>query len=388
MKKLIYTSLFIAMAAVTGCTGTATTGGENNAFILNGNATGLDGEYLYLAYEANNGMTKDSALVANGQFKFVGNLAYFMTEGTLFTKEGERPSNSTKAPRTHLYLEATKMTINLDGNDFGNVRLKGSLTQEQVDSVYTPLIPLLEEANKLQYNELRTEKDPEKLAAYKKRIQEIGQQYTTAIENFIKTHPESYFTVKQLSIRTGSMSLEEIEEAYNKLSPKLKASRAGNDIKKELDILKAVAPGQPAPDFTTTDINGEKLSLSDLRGNVALLDFWASWCVPCRKSNPHLLELYKKYHEKGFEILCVGDNDGSEPAWKKAIEDDGTQAFRHVLRGLKRTPEGRYDKSNDISEKYAIHYLPTKFLIDREGKIIGKMEDAEIDAKLKEIFGE
>ena len=265
MKKLIYTSLFIAMAAVTGCTGTATTGGENNAFILNGNATGLDGEYLYLAYEANNGMTKDSALVANGQFKFAGNLAYFMTEGTLFTKEGERPSNSTKAPRTRLYLEATKMTINLDGNDFGNARLKGSLTQEQVDSVYTPLIPLLEEANKLQYNELRTEKDPEKLAAYKKRIQEIGQQYTTAIENFIKTHPESYFTVEQLSIRTGSMSLEEIEEAYNKLSPKLKASRAGNDIKKELDVLKAVAPGQPAPDFTTTDINGEKLSLSDLR---------------------------------------------------------------------------------------------------------------------------
>ena len=129
MKKLIYTSLFIAMAAVTGCTGTATTGGENNAFILNGNATGLDGEYLYLAYEANNGMTKDSALVANGQFKFAGNLAYFMTEGTLFTKEGERPSNSTKAPRTRLYLEATKMTINLDGNDFGNARLKGSLTR-------------------------------------------------------------------------------------------------------------------------------------------------------------------------------------------------------------------------------------------------------------------
>lgn len=388
MKKLIYASFFIAMAAVTGCTGTAATSGENNAFILNGNATGLDGEYLYLAYESNNGITKDSALVTNGQFKFTGNLAYFMTDATLFTKEGERPASSTKVPRTNLHLEATEMSIELNGNDFSNARLKGSLTQEQVDSVYTLLKPLLEEANDLHYNKLRTEKDPEKLAAYKKRVQEITQQYTTAIENFIKTHPDSYYTVEQLSMRTGRMSLEEMEEAYNKLSPKLKASRAGNAIKKELDVLKSVAPGQPAPDFTTTDIKGEKLSLSDLRGKVVLLDFWASWCVPCRKSNPHLLELYKKYHDKGFEILCVGDNDSSEAAWKKAIEDDGTQAFRHVLRGLKRTPEGGFDKSSDISEKYAIHFLPTKFLIDREGKIIGKMNDEEIDTKLKEIFGE
>ena len=264
MKKLIYASFFIAMAAVTGCTGTATTGGENNAFILNGNATGLDGEYLYLAYEANNGMTKDSALVANGQFKFAGNLAYFMTEGTLFTKEGERPSISMKAPRTNLHLEATEMTIELNGNDFSNARLKGSLTQEQVDSVYTPLIPLLEEANKLQYNELRTEKNLEKLAEHKKRVQEIRQQYTTAIENFIKTHPDSYYTVEQLSMRTGNMSLEEMEEAYNKLSPKLKASRAGNAIKKELDVLKSVAPGQPAPDFTTSDLSGYKLVIAPM----------------------------------------------------------------------------------------------------------------------------
>lgn len=380
MRKLIYLSLFIAMAAVTGCTGTAATGGENNAFILKGSAEDMNGEYLYLCYESDKGQIKDSALVTDGQFKFGGNLAYFMTDAVLLAKTGER-----KACR--LYLEANEMFIQLKKGDLANAQLKGSRTQEEADSLFKPLQSLLEESKKLQDGEIRTEKDPEKLVVYQKRVEEISQKYTETINHFIETHPESYITVEQISRRSSSMSLEELESAYNQLSPNLKISKAGCDMKKELDTQKTIAPGQLAPDFTTTDINGKPFSLSDLRGKVVLLDFWSSSCVPCRKSNPYLLELYKKYHDKGLEILCVGDNDNYKSAWKKAIEDDGIQAFHHVLRGLKRTSDG-FDRSADISVKYAVHFLPTKFLIDREGKIIGKMKDAELNAKLKEIFGE
>ena len=385
MGKLVYFSLFITLAVVTGCTGTAATGGDDNAFILTGNAEGMDGEYLYLYYESDKGQVKDTALVADGQFIFAGNLAYSMTNAVLLTQTRENPSNASRSCR--LYLEAEEMTIYLKKDDFINARLDGSRTQEEADSLFKPFRSLLEEAKKLQDGELRTEKNPEILAKYQKRVEEIHQKYAETINLFIETHPDSYITVEQIASRSSSMSFEELEKAYSQLSPKLKASKAGCDMKKELDALKAITPGQIAPDFTTTDINDKTFSLSDLRGKVVLLDFWSSSCAPCRKSNPHLLELYKKYHDKGLEILCVGDNDNYKSSWKKAIEDDGIQAFHHVLRGLKRTPDG-FDHSTDISIKYAVRYLPTKFLIDQEGKIIGKMKDAELNAKLKEIFGE
>ena len=126
-----------------------------------------------------------------------------------------------------------------------------------------------------------------------------------------------------------------------------------------------------------------------LKGKYVILDFWASWCVPCRQSFPHVKELYEKYHQKGLEVFCVADNDDSEDAWKKAIEKDGVEMFIHVLCG-RENDQGmqKPDYSGDISKAYAVHFLPTKYLIDNEGKIVGKFDDVTLDIKLKEIFDE
>ena len=161
------------------------------------------------------------------------------------------------------------------------------------------------------------------------------------------------------------------------------------EVAKELETLARVQPGEPAPDFAKEDVNGKPFRLSDLRGKYVVIDFWASWCVPCRKSNPHMKEMYAKWHDKGLEYVYVADNDSNPDNWRKAIKEDGLEAFHHVLRGLKvdRSNGGyKFDRTNDISEKYAIHFLPTKYLIDREGKIVGKFESDELEAKLKEIF--
>ena len=105
---------------------------------------------------------------------------------------------------------------------------------------------------------------------------------------------------------------------------------------------------------------------------------------------PNVKEIYKKYHDKGLEVFCVADNDTQEDVWQKAIKDDGVEMFHHVLRGMKIIDRKTYklDRTNDISDKYAIHFLPTKYLIDKDFKIIGKFNDEELDNKLKEIFGE
>jgi len=121
-----------------------------------------------------------------------------------------------------------------------------------------------------------------------------------------------------------------------------------------------------------------------------LLDFWASWCVPCRQGNPHLISVYNKYKDAGFEIIGISDDDRNEAAWKKAVEQDQIQIWKHVLRGLK-MENNVIDRSQDISEHYGIHTLPTKILIDPQGVIIGRYgsgggSDADLDAKLNAVF--
>ena len=144
-----------------------------------------------------------------------------------------------------------------------------------------------------------------------------------------------------------------------------------------------------ATDFSTIDINGNTLKLSDKKGKYVLLHFWTSWCVPCRKGNPHLKELYLKYKDKEIEFIGIADDDRAEDAWKKAVEKDGIGIWKHVRRGLK-YENGVFDRSTDISDNFGIHTLPTKILIDPNGIIIGRFEEeaGPLDKKLKEVFGE
>ncbi len=103
---------------------------------------------------------------------------------------------------------------------------------------------------------------------------------------------------------------------------------------------------------------------------------------------PHVKALYDKYHSKGLEVICVADNDNDNDAWKGAIDQDKTGDFIHVLRGLKMTENGGFDMSEDISDGYDVHYIPSKFIIDAEGNFVCcKASDEELDSKLKEIFG-
>ena len=173
----------------------------------------------------------------------------------------------------------------------------------------------------------------------------------------------------------------------------LQQTQAGKDIAEEIRKLAAGSPGSPAADFTAKELNGSTFSLSALRGKYVLIDFWASWCVPCRKSMPHVRELYERYKGKGLEVLAVSDDDHDSTVWKKAVAKDGTGIWHNVLRGFdmdKRMKNLPNDK--DISEKFGIHSLPTKILIDPQGTIIGRYdqgtdeEAAAMDKKLADLL--
>ena len=225
--------------------------------------------------------------------------------------------------------------------------------------------------------------------ALKVKMAPLQEQAARLEADFVKSHPDSYVSLQLLMYQTSRMDYEEARAIYDGFSDRVKACRMAAQVLAEINALQLGVPGTEAYPFETTDIDGKPFRLADLRGKVVLLDFWASWCAPCRASNPHLKELYAEYKDKGFEIVCIADDDSSLDAWHKAIEKDGIGAFRHVLRGLK-WKDGKPDKSADISEHYGIHFLPTKILVGKDGMIVGRYgggEEEQLDAKLAEIFG-
>lgn len=355
-------------------------------YLLNGSIQGVDGQYIYMAYAPNDTTTvKDSALIANGTFEFKGSLDKPYRSVSLYMGD---PYDYMNRQRCGFYMEPKAMTITIDTATFSKPTITGSFTQAQVDSLEAEVARIMNEAKPIQ-DAIAAETDHEKASALREQMEPYYEQAKKAQLAFLKTHPDSYAAPYYMRFLMGNMTYQEIKEIYGNFSSNVKKYGDVKEIEEELASLAKVQPGQPAPDFVTLNINGDSIRFSEaVKGKYVLLDFWASWCVPCRKSFPHVKELYKKYHNKGLDVFCVADNDGQPDVWRKAVKDDGVEMFHHVLRGMKIIDRKTFkmDKTNDISNKYAIHYLPTKYLIDKDFKIIGKFNDEELDAKLEEIF--
>jgi thiol-disulfide isomerase/thioredoxin len=188
------------------------------------------------------------------------------------------------------------------------------------------------------------------------------------------------------------MKYEEARKMYENLADTFKSTELAKQVENEIENMKKGIPGAAAGDFNTADINGKPIKLADFKGKYLLIDFWASWCVPCRKGNPHLVEIYSKYHKDGLEILGVADDDSNPDAWKKAVEKDQIGMWHHVLRGFKMNREtGEMNGENDISEGYNISSLPTKILVGPDGTVVGRFgsggeKDEDLDKMLAEVF--
>lgn len=205
------------------------------------------------------------------------------------------------------------------------------------------------------------------------------------LENeFIRSNPDSYVSLHLLTSLKTSMPLEEYEQLFLKLDEKVRNTDLGNITFEQISTAKKSSPGHPAPDFSKKDKDGNTIRLSDLKGKYVLIDFWGTWCMPCRKSHPHLVKLHKTYAPRGVQFINVAHefDTRNRHYWLKAIEEDKL-TWTQIL-----NDEGL--KECDLVNLYAVTAFPTKILIDPEGKIVARYsgDSKALDEKLEAIFKE
>ena len=224
----------------------------------------------------------------------------------------------------------------------------------------------------------RSRSDESEVARFTEREVDGFNQHRRELNDFTLDQLRGSAALYAASLRwDGDYRLDELAaavEAYAKLQPAAEIARL---LTERIARFRSLAIGAVAPELVGPTLDGTTLKLSDLRGRIVLVDFWASWCGPCRVENRHYTELYRRYRDAGFEILAVSV-DQSGPAWKAAIAKDGA-TWRHLsdLTGWK-TP---------LAAVYNVAALPASFLLDQNGKIIAKdLRGSRLTAQLEQVF--
>ncbi len=308
---------------------------ESGKYRIIGTVLGLDNGDVYM--EMYPGI--DTIKIKNGKFEIEKGIKGVVKEIGFKKKIDSKPNENLS-----LYIEPKIMELTIDYNDLSKSVLIGSNTQKEQEKIL----------------QIQTdfEKEPLKM--------------NMEIVNFIKDNPKSYVSMMYMFSLLSEFKYEEAKDIYEGLPKVHQETRFGKMLKPRIEAMKKGIPGVLAGNFNTIDINNKSIKLSDFKGKYLLIDFWASWCIPCRKGSPKLLKLYDKYKSKGLIVLGVSDDDKDPKEWRKAVEEDKVNVWLHVLRGYK---PGDLNNEKDISEGYNINSLPTKILVGPDGVILGRYGD-------------
>lgn len=336
MKKHLVVSLFLI-----SCITYSSIGQNDSKFSIYGKTKDISNGTTLLLQNPLTNKFIDSVKVLDNTFVLNTQLNDFPLKLILF-----RDDSTAKI----FWAENKKMTFDSSNSSFDNAVVNGSIT----DSLTTSL--------KAKYKELKS-----------------YEEIVSCELEFIKNNPNSILSAHNLSIMAQVFGQKESTELFNKLSTKNKQSQYGKIVSDFLALQIAENPqiGEKYVDFTMNNQNGEQKKLSELNGKYILLEFWASWCIPCREENPELVRVYNKFKEKDFEIFAVSLDENKEN-WIKAIGKDNLN-WKHVS-----DLEGKNNKASLI---YAVNAIPDNILIDKNGVIIARnMRSDKLDKLLSELL--
>ncbi|HEY2650040.1 MAG TPA: TlpA disulfide reductase family protein [Puia sp.] len=363
MKKYV---IFLSLVA-----GTVQAQQQNPAaFHIEGHVKGVSEKSLVSITDAN----KPTDTLARGKV----NGGVFVLKGHVNEPSLVILNFSSAQKKSSLFIGNESITVNGDIENLGTLQVKGSVSEADFiifEQTFNNYFAQLNQLSQLSNSPDAASKRDSIGEAYQKVAMEIQSR----VDNFIQQKKASYVSPFLLVVVNQlSDDVFLLERRFNSLSPDVQQSVYGSYIRQQIDNGKVGAIGTEAMDFIQADTAGIPVSLSSFKGKYVLVDFWASWCKPCRMENPNVLSAYERFKAKNFTVLGVS-LDRTREAWIKAIQDDKL-AWSQVS-DLKFW-------NNAVAQQYRIQQIPQNFLIDPNGKIVGKnLRGADLDSKLCALLG-
>ncbi len=362
MKNLFWLAIF---AFLIGACST-----NNTQFTINGNIDGLP-----------DGLVKLSNIV-DGNLNIVDSThslgGIFTMSGTIKSPELYFLSFENQRGRVQFFLDNSE--INVSG-PVENPKIRGSEPQALFDEFSSTLekYSLLRKDIYEEYKVAQEAGDKKTMGEIEEQFNKIEEEEKDYIQNFAKTNNNSVVS-PHIALRYNYyFNLAQLEEVVSLLDASIEGSKYVDNLNAKIEKLSSVQKGKLAPVFIQNDTLGNPVSLEDFRGKYLLIDFWASWCGPCRAENPNIVEVFQKFKDKGFDILGVS-LDRNKARWIAAIAEDNL-TWTHVS-------DLKY-WDNEASKLYAVSSIPANFLLDPNGLIIAKdLRGEDLQDKLEGIFSE
>jgi peroxiredoxin len=346
--------------------------GGGSSYTLDGKLTNLKDSVLYLARQENGVPSFDTLKVKDGRFSFSGK-----TTKPVFAQI----VTADQRAGFPLFLEPGHIKISGDADSMrvGQIKVTGTPNNEDLGQFMAIQQPFIHKIMGMQqaYMSARMTGDTATVSHIENTMDSIQNVITVKMRSFIKDHPRSVVSALALQNMMNNLDDSSLNALYSGLDTSIQHSTFGELIGKKLADEKKTSIGQQAPDFTMDDTTGKPVSLASFHGKYVLVDFWASWCGPCRAENPNVVKAYQKYKDKNFTILGVS-LDKTKDAWEKAIRDDHL-TWHHVS-------DLQY-WDNAAARLYGVQAIPANFLIDPSGKIIAKnLRGDELDHELAQVL--
>lgn len=382
--KLIKMKQLFLMLTLFTFLGSCNKAGENE-YIVTGTINEIDGKTVILEKQDETGQITpiDTVKIESGKFTFKGTA----NEPEMYLIQVEAVQG--KLP---FILENgdIEMTVNKDSINIAKV--SGTYNNDELTSYKEAGMKIQKKMMKFQQdntakmNEAQQKKDTVVMNSLREEYGAFEREFIKQSDDYVATHPKSFIATLIIQGMMNSMNLDlkKVTKYYNALDQSLKDTKPGKSIKTKLDQLGAtvaaetgVEIGSSAPDFSAPNPEGKIISLKESLGKVTLIDFWASWCGPCRAENPNVVALYNEFHAKGFNIIGVSlDKDADK--WKEAINKD--KLIWNQISNLKFWEE-------PIAVTYGVQSIPATYLIDASGKIIAKdLRGADLRKKISSLL--
>jgi peroxiredoxin len=372
MKQFLSASAFFGFLFLAGCHGNAgestAAGKTDTAYDIIGKVSGLDTGIIYISNRQLE--KKDSAVLDRGYFKFHGKADSAMFCVLVLNKQSKV-----------FFLENGKIAILIKKDSVRSAMISGTKTQDEFnyfeDQLSKPLNDKMSALDKA-YDSASSAKNAKAVDSLEKVYNQLDMEQKALVTDFTKSHPGSIVSAFEIySNFSYNPRVGQLDSLYKMLDSNIQVSYFGREIQNTLVKEKLTAIGNPAPAFILNDVNGKPVALSASKGKYTLLDFWASWCGPCRQENPNVVKAFHRFQGKGFDIFGVSlDTDKSK--WAAAIKKDGLDWTQvSDLKGWK----------TDVVSLYGIKGIPMNYLLDKNGIIVAKgLRGEDLDKKLQELL--